>query len=107
MEHYVTIKNDVSKIFLMTLNGKKALSEKKKNQYSKLLPVMWSNILNQNKKSVSVEKKKVRRNLPKCSQLLRPNGKINVDFLHTYYFILLLLFVWGCINLPSENKSLS
>ena len=30
MEHYVTIKNDVSKIFLMTLNGKKALSEKKK-----------------------------------------------------------------------------
>ena len=89
-------------IFNDTKWKKKALSEKKKKQDSKPLPVMWSNILNQNKESVSVEKKKVRRNLPKCSQLSRPNGKINVDFLHTHCFILFLL--WVCINLPSENK---
>ena len=33
-------------------------STKWKKQDTKLLPIMWSHVLNQNKKSVSLEKKK-------------------------------------------------
>ena len=59
-------------------------STKWKKQDAKLLPIMWSNVLNQNKKSVSFREKKMRRNLPKFHNHY-DQKKIYVKILHVKF----------------------